>query len=240
MASRPATSLQPASLRSASAPCPSASVSAPWSQSSRSGASGPNPSRARYHSVKMAGAGDPASDPVKRRARPSQTFWSSYVPASSATPASICHSRFPWVGRSISARSRAPRSGCTSRSCCSWPGFFSPATPRAAPRRHGTPLAFMLLLFACVVAHEFGHIFMATAVRRHHADGHPAADRRCGPARTHPGKAVGGVPGRDRRTGGQCRDRRRAGRWCSARRSTPAISPASTIPPSACSTGWRS
>ena len=61
-------------------------------------------------------------------------------------------------------------SAFTSRSCCFWAGFSLPATPRAAPKRPATSLAFMLLLFACVLAHEFGHIFMARALRRDHAD----------------------------------------------------------------------
>ena len=33
-------------------------------------------------------------------------------------------------------------------------------------RRHGPASLFMILLFACVLAHEFGHIFTARAFRR--------------------------------------------------------------------------
>src|SRR5262245_53341188 len=71
-------------------------------------------------------------------------------------------------------------------------------------------LAFLLLLFACVLAHEFGHIFTAR-VRRLDAGRDAAADRRRGTVGTHSREAVGGIPGGDRRPAGERRDRDRAG-----------------------------
>ena len=91
---------------------------------------------------------DPANEPISRsRDR--------VVPALSRRPS--C------PGRSISARSPERRCASTSPSCCSWAGFSPPAGSRAVRKRPGKDLPSCVLLFACVVAHEFGHIFTARA-----------------------------------------------------------------------------
>src|SRR5213082_1871707 len=88
-----------------------------------------------------------------------------------------------------------------------WIASYVSGGPEAA----WSGLAFMVLLFACVLAHEFGHIFTAR-LRREHARRDAAADRRRGAARAHPGSAARGIPGGDRRPAGERRHCRRPGR----------------------------
>ena len=66
-------------------------------------------------------------------------------------------------------------------------GWIFVASYVAAGRRRRWPGSlFMVLLFACVLAHEFGHIFTARAFGVCDAGRDAAADRRRGAARTHP------------------------------------------------------
>ena len=77
-----------------------------------------------------------------------------------------------------------------------------------------TSIVFLLLLFACVLAHEFGHIFTARAFGVATPDVTLLADRRPRPPRAHPGGALSGIPHRHRRAAGECRDRARADGGC--------------------------
>ena len=61
--------------------------------------------------------------------------------------------------------------------------IFGASWVAGGPEAAWQALAFLVLLFACVVAHEFGHIFTARAVDTR-CDA--AADRRRGPPRAHP------------------------------------------------------
>ena len=67
--------------------------------------------------------------------------------------------------------------------------------------------AFILLLFLCVLLHEFGHALAAAQVRDQDAGHHAAADRRRRPAAAHAGQAVAGAGRRDRRAAGERGDR---------------------------------
>ena len=116
----------------------------------------------------------------------------------------------PCPGPSPSAASAAPRSRFISPSFCSSSG--SPP----APGRQGGPGAaldstlFIVLLFFCVVLHEFGHITRRPPIRHPVAPGDAAADRR---RRQHAAPAERSAPGagrRARRTRGQSRHRPRA------------------------------
>ena len=78
-------------------------------------------------------------------------------------------------------------------------GWIFIASCIRAARRRRSSLVFMLLLFACVLAHEFGHIFMARAFGVATPGRDAAADRRRRAARAHPGEAVRGIAGRARR-----------------------------------------
>ena len=89
-------------------------------------------------------------------------------------------------------------------------------------------LVFMVLLFLCVLLHEFGHIFTARAfgVTTPYVTLLPIG----GVAQLEriPGGAVGGIPHRHRRAAGERRDHHRAGGYSPARRCNRAPRPRST------------
>ena len=108
-----------------------------------------------------------------------------------------------------------------------------PAVPRldfrrellsSGPQAAWNGLLFIVLLFLCVLLHEFGHIFTARAFRRQDTRRDSAADRRRGAARTHTGETERRISDRHRRARRQRRHRVHC--WCS--------SAARICPPSIC------
>ena len=85
--------------------------------------------------------------------------------------------------------------------------IFAAGWASGGPQAAMGSLVFMVLLFACVLAHEFGHIFTARAFGVATPDVTLLADRRRRPARADSGKAERGISDRHRRPTGQCRDR---------------------------------
>ena len=61
---------------------------------------------------------------------------------------------------------------------------------RGGPAEAIDGIVFILLLFACVVLHEFGHIVRCAPLRHPHAGRDAAADRRRRLAGAHAGKAA--------------------------------------------------
>jgi len=88
--------------------------------------------------------------------------------------------------------SPALKSGCTSHSCCSWPGigfsYYQLGGATAATRG----VVFLLALFGCVLLHEFGHALAARGFGISHAGHYAPAHWRRGAAGTDAGQSVAG------------------------------------------------